>query len=150
MSDMIPPDEAIPQAVQTVLDDIDSRMSGHLPTIAVAQAGYFAAHGCYAQGLLTHSTPPADGEVAPADRLTAHPTDQPESWLALAQTYGLTFPNQPLAAARVDTYVGRAGATEQHGYVIMVEVIIDGALYRRSINVGPQTYRTQPWQQVSE
>jgi hypothetical protein len=132
---------AITAETQTILDEINSRMGTHMGTIAIAQAGYFATHGHYAQGLLTHSAPPADGEVVPADRLTDHPTDQPYSWADLATTYGLTFPSQPQAAVRVDTYNGPAG----QGYVIVVMVEINEVLYQRDINIGPLAERTQAW-----
>jgi hypothetical protein len=134
------------QETQDILAEIDARMGGHMGTIAVAQAGYRAVNGVYAQGLLTHSTIPADGETVPADRLTDHPTDQPYSWADLATTYGLTFPSQPQAAVRVDSYNGPAG----QGYVVVVVTEISGARWERAINVGAETWRTRSWTEIQE
>ena len=69
--------------------------------------------------------------------LLAKPTDQTESWLA----FGITLPAFTEAALSVETYTGPSGS----GYVIHADVISDGTLYRKSMNSGPEAWRTRDW-----
>ena len=112
------------------------------------QAAYYAAHGCYWQGFITHSAIPADGvDVAP-DRLLLHPTDQRETWVDV----GLELPNIPFAI-KVDVYKG-PNITEEfptgEGYSATVYVRYQGTLYSRTAQHGPEIWRVEEWREVTE
>jgi hypothetical protein len=124
-----------------VADRLDARRSA----VAAAQVDYLVAHGRYWQGLPTHTAAPVhttarDGD-APADRLGSAPTDQPHTW-------DDTLPGLlvgPMSGRwRVDVYDGPAGK----GYTLTVEAVHDGTLRRRTVNVGPETYRERDWHTV--
>jgi hypothetical protein len=89
------------------------------------------------QGLATHSTVPGNGSVAAPDWLDRHPTDQKESWPASIFSASTTIP----AAVEIHTYDGPSGK----GYVIFLRVTINGRLWERAINSGPERYREQAW-----
>jgi len=120
---------------------VDTRLVGRWSEIQQAQAGYHATHGRYAQGLLTHSSIPADGVEAAPDRKHAKPTDQAESWEQLSN-----LPATMMSALRLDVYDGPEGV----GYVVVVGVRIGGRLWQKRINVGPETWRAHGWREVVE
>lgn len=37
---------------------------------------------------------------------------------------------------------------EGHGWVLRAETVVDGVLYRRAVNVGPEDWRAQEWTEV--
>jgi hypothetical protein len=130
---------------QEIRDAIDSRMAGLLPQIAARQALYRAGRGRYWQGLETHAGVPEDGAQAAPDRLTAHPTDQPEDWAGGAM--GPLPATLPMTLA-VDVYDGPRG----QGYVVRAQVRIAGQLWRRTFApaVGAETGRaTSGWSRVA-
>lgn len=120
--------------------DIDQRLAAKAGEIVAKQAAYLAAHGRYWQGLCTHSVIPEDGEELPPDRAAEKPFYQAESWLDLG---GL--PETTMSALRIDTYDGPHGK----GFVVVSEVMIDGQLWSRSINFGPETFRDSEWKTIS-
>lgn len=123
--------------MSAITDGIDNLLAAYLPTISQRQADFYALTGDYFQGLPTHTTPPADGAMVLPDNLDTVPIGQPVPWP------GEDFPAQGLpCSVRLDIYVGPSGA----GWVLTAEVVIGGVLWRRAINVGPETYRAHGWQ----
>lgn len=121
---------------------IDAQLSVFLPHLHQFQASYHTGHGQYYQALASHSTPP-DSITAP-DGLTDHPTyqdaDLGELWQAAALPYELGW------SFSVSTYDGPSG----QGYVLNVVTTIDGRVYQRAINTGPEDYREAPWYEFVE
>lgn len=127
--------------VEEVLSTIDAGLHQYLPIIAQVQNNYYNEKGKYAQGLFTHSSPPTDENSEAPDQLDLKPTDQDETWEDLAE--GL-IPAAMNSRMRIDTYLSSKG----HGYVIVLEKIINGDTYRKSHNVGPETQKSHDWQMV--
>lgn len=119
---------------------VDTKLAQLWPGVQAKQDAYAAAHdGRYWQGLITASTIPADGTTVTPDVGNATPTDQPDPWPA-------ALVNSPLPMAiQMDVYDGPLGA----GYVATCYVRVLGNLYVRSQNVGPETWRTAPWTQIT-
>lgn len=107
-------------------------------SIRTRQAVYASNHnGRYWQGLRTHTACPADGtEVAP-DALTSKPSDIDLNW---TQT-GLTMPSVLCFTIRVDAYDGPSG----RGFTGTAEVTINGQVWERTANDGPETWRAHGW-----
>ena len=124
---------------------VDAWLTAKLPDLTAAQNAYFATHGRYWQGLLSHISAPAhtdshDGEAAP-DRMASKPTDQAESWSDVLPGWAtVRFPGR----LQVDVYDGPSGK----GWVYIADVMHNGTRFRRIVNVGPETFRTQGWYQV--
>lgn len=106
-------------------------------SIIDAQAMYYAWNTRYWQGLPTHSQIPDVAAPSVPDMAASHPTDQPESWLDV----DIYLPDPMSILMRVDTYRGPGG----DGYVAVSQVIVSGTLWQRSINVGPETWRSKSW-----
>src|SRR5688572_17536421 len=123
----------VPIALQTT---IETELTELITELAVMQPAFFSIYGRYWQGIRTHTTPPADGTKTPPNP-EGKPTDQSETWKDL----GLTLPEQTEASYSVSAYHSRAG----HGYVIHADVIVVGVHHRKSLNVGPDTWRTHTW-----
>ncbi len=115
---------------------IDGGIANVWPEIVSQQETYLAGHGRYFQGLCTHSTPPADGEPASPDQLNLRPDYQEESW----HDVGYDMAN-PRVALTIDQYRGPHGP----GYVCSFRVAINGQIWRRQKNVGPETSRDSDW-----
>jgi hypothetical protein len=128
----------------------------HQMEIELIQENYFKNTGHYWQGLATHSeaakpeyqtidkTQPIDEKSFPADALSIKPTDQQDqpSWTEL-------FPNvvdKLPADLRIDVYDGPDGM----GYVIGLSYCVDGLCYVRSVNVGPESWRSTDWIAIKE
>ena len=129
--------------VQEILSQIDNGLEQYLPVIAQIQEGYYSKNGRYAQGLFTHSTPPIDENMEPPDQLDLKPEDQDEAWEDLAAS---VIPATMLSRMRIDTYRSPAG----HGYVVVLEKIINNETYERSHNVGPETAKSHDWTVIPE
>lgn len=125
---------ATPAQIRQAVDD---RLAALWTAIQNKEAQYAAAHGGrYWQGRVTHSVIPADGATATPDIGTATPTDQPDPWpLALRQVA------MEMALA-INCYSGPQG----DGYVATVFVSINGTVWRRAAQVGPETWRQHGWQ----
>jgi hypothetical protein len=76
------------------------------------------------------------------DGLLGRPTDQSTPLAELWVYSGL--PMELSWSFRVDTYDGEQGP----GYVLEISTTIDGEVYLRSLNVGPENYRTRNWFKV--
>jgi hypothetical protein len=113
-------------------------------TLTTRQGNYFASHGRFFQGLSTHAVLPAHtngrDDSKPPDRLTTRPTDQTETWMdQLPEWASTTMP----ASVRINVYDGPFG----HGWTVTLELTHSGVIWRRTVNVGPETHHAQPWQQ---
>lgn len=117
---------------------VPTRIRNEFPTIANAivnyQIAYFEENGRYWQGIRTHEIAPTDGRTEVPIK-TRRPSDQAEDWSAIS------LPNSMDVALEVHTYDGPNGK----GYIIFGECIIDGEVWRRAINFGPETYRDSDW-----
>lgn len=124
---------------------IDAFIETRWPTIVARQENYRANRGVYWQGLRTHSSCPVhtnstDGSISP-DRLDATPDDAFSSW----RTVFPEWAEESLAACFwVDVYSGPTG----QGWVLHVEATYNGTRWQRSVNVGPESYRSHPWTAV--
>ena len=123
----------LPLPLQNTIDNLITNLVGQLATL---QPAYFAARGRYWQGTRTHTIIPIDG-TATAPNRNSKPTDQTDTW----QTFGITLPGTIEASLSVSVYQSRAG----HGYVIHADVISSGVHHRRSVNIGPDVWRTHTW-----
>lgn len=115
----------------------DAQIELMLPRLAEFQEQYYAVNGRYYQALESHASAPDVPEVP--SEINTSPTDQPE---ALAMFW--QFANLPDVLAwsyRIDTYSGPEG----DGYVLTISTVIAGAEWRRSINHGPDQWRTVDW-----
>lgn len=102
------------------------------------QGVYAANHGGrYWQGLRTHAVCPADGNDVAPDRLAVKPSDIDLDW---TQT-GLTMPAVLCFTIRVDAYDGPFG----RGFTGTAEVTINGNVWERTANDGPEPWRAHNW-----
>ncbi len=124
--------------IEEIFEAIDGAIAERWGLITAQQEAYLAATSRYWQGLETHSVIPADGAATAPDLAGQTPTDLPISWLDMR---GL--PPEMSAALRCDAYAGPQGK----GYVLTASVEIEGVLYERAINVGPETSRAHEWEE---
>jgi len=129
--------------VEEILSAIDVGLTQYLPVISGLQDKYQDENGRYWQGLFTHAAPPTDTNTAAPDMLDASPTDQDSSWDDIAAG---TVPAEMLSRVRIDTYK----STQGHGYVVVVEKIINGKTYEKRHNVGPESSRSRDWTELSD
>lgn len=124
--------------------NIDTVIDAYLPKLQAYEINYLDAKGHgYLQALWSHSAPPADGALVAPDLLISKPTDQAESFFDLWSAVIITDGKVPVRL-RIDVYDGPSGK----GYVIVVESIIAGSTYTRSINTGGEAWREQDWIEV--
>jgi hypothetical protein len=122
---------------------VDDWLEARWPTVQERQTSYAANHGGrYWQGLRCLSTEPlhttASFADATPDLMASHPTDQAETWTDfLPEIAGLAIP----AVVVFDVYQNATG----WGYVCTVLAKHNGTIYRRSQNVGSETWRTVAW-----
>lgn len=134
-------------SLATVRNKIDTWLTARWPTLVGWQNSYFGTNGKYFQGKWTHTNTIEQTDAlagdALADLLDDKPTDQPQSWRDLVGTAlnALPFP----ARLRIDVYDGPEGK----GWAATLQVLYQGAVYERSQNVGPETWRTVAWHSVT-
>lgn len=126
---------------------IDTFISNNWATIVARQENFRTNRGHYWQGVRTHTVTPThtnstDGSSEP-DRLDDSPSDD------LFAKWSAAFPEwagtKLGACLKVDTYDGPLGV----GWALTIEVIHNGNLYRRCLNVGPETNRAYGWQLIT-
>lgn len=116
----------------------DAQINVLLPRLSAYQLQYFAANGRYYQALESHSTAP--DVPLPPDGLSDSPTDQDENLAYFWQTFA-GLPSELAWSFKIDTYSGPDG----DGYVLTVSTDIDGQIWMRSINHGPDNWRAADW-----
>lgn len=133
----------LPTAAQQIADATDANLAASLSAAVSLQNAYFAENGRYWQGVPTIDDPPADGETLTPDT-SRRPSDQLEDWVASGAAQLL--PDQVQTRLSVDVYDGPAGA----GWVVRMEFRSEGVLYRKAVNVGPESSRSHGWREVSD
>lgn len=129
---------------------VDAKLDDLVTQLATIQGTYKTTNGKYWQGRACTATVPADGATV-ASTPTDVPTDQTRiqvegiwyggSWADVGITLDASLP----VCLHVDAYDGPQG----HGYVVNGMVTEGASTYQRSINVGPETYRTQAWTDIT-
>ena len=115
----------------------DAQIDVLLPYLDQFQQEYFVLYERYYQALISHSQVPET--LTTPDKLTYHPTDQAEN---LAYLWDRSYlPAEIAWAFSIDVYSGPGG----DGYVLNIEALVDQVTWIRSINVGPETNRSQGW-----
>jgi hypothetical protein len=104
----------------------------HGPKIKAKQDAYFAM-------IFTPDLPPDDGADVDPD-LTKRPTDQPDRWSTFLVGSGFPLTKWPGSVA-VDVYEGSLG----WGWTVRFEATKNAKRYRRTWNVGPETWRSTGW-----
>ena len=127
---------ATPAQIRNAIDD---KLASIWSAVQTKQANHLAANGKYFQGILTPVVTPTDGEETAPDE-TLKPTDQIHTWSGATFNLPATIP----MAIALDSYDGPNGK----GFVGRVEVVINGNRWRRTAQIGPETYRTKAWAQV--
>jgi hypothetical protein len=131
---------AKPSAKPKTVEYYDAQIDVLLPYLESYQADYFAANGRYYQALISHSSAP--NVPTPPDGLSNMPSDQDEN---LAYFWDIAeLPASLNWSLKIDTYSGPDG----DGYVLTVAAKIQGDIWERSINYGPDTWRAADWYQV--
>lgn len=118
----------------------DAQIDVLLPYLDQYQADYHAANGQYYQALASHASAP--DVPTPPDGLSSAPTDQSANLAYFWQSAAL--PEALAWSFKIDTYSGEYG----DGYVLTVAADIDGEIWNRLINYGPDTWRASEWYQV--
>jgi hypothetical protein len=132
------------QAQEKVPEELkyyDAQIEVMLPKLDGFEREYFELNKRYYQALTSHSIIPEVPMVP--DKMTASPTDQVET-LAYFWTAKAFLPEQLSWAISIDTYDGPVGA----GYVLNVKTMLYKETWMRSVNVGPEDYRSSDWQLV--
>lgn len=125
-----------PQELRT---EIDSRLNAQLQMIATKQEQFKGVYGIYFQLMPTHSVIPADGEERAPDQTGNKPHYQA---LSGADMGGV--PEQAMSSTKIDAYQGPLG----QGYAITSSVTLEGDLWERTINVGPESWRNADWKVI--
>jgi hypothetical protein len=116
----------------------DAQIGVMLPRLEQYQAQYYLVNRQYYQALVSHSTAP--DVPTPPDGLSNAPSDQAEN-LAYFWNVFATLPSELAWSFSIDTYSGPFG----DGYVLNVETVVDGQLWKRAVNYGPDTWRAADW-----
>jgi hypothetical protein len=119
----------------------DAQIDLLIPHLDDFQYQYYITNGRYYQALESHSAAP-DVPTVP-DGIEQSPTDQPESLALFWEGYA-NLPDVLAWALRIDTYSGPDG----EGYVLTVSTVINGEVWQRSINYGPDASRNAEWYPV--
>ena len=120
----------------------DAQINVLLPRLIGFQEGYHNATGKHYQALKSHSQAPTV-PIEP-DRMSGKPTDQAED-LAYFWDNEAHLPKKLDWAFAINTYSGPDG----DGYVLVVTAaLIRDETWTRSVNVGPEEWRSTEWIQV--
>jgi len=127
--------------IAQIRDAVNAKLAPILAAIDDAQTVYFGIKGRYWQGLWTHSIAPLNAELLSPDRYSDKPTDIAETWAQLASAVNSLVDVPIPCRIRCDVYNGPGG----WGYVASGEVRVNGKTYLRSVNRGPESWRTHDW-----
>lgn len=115
---------------------INTLLANFKTALTSAQSNYFTAKGRYWQGLQTPLVIPTDQNELVVEK-THHPTDQVESW----EDVSIVLPASLSIALAVHVYDGPLG----HGYMVIGKVKLGEQYWMRSVNMGPEVWRTHKW-----
>lgn len=130
-----------PPATPEELKYYDAQIDVLLPKLVSFESEYKDINRRYYQALTSHDVVPEVPTIP--DKLEASPTDQVET-LAYFWTEKAFLPEQLAWAISIDTYDGPSGT----GYVLNITTMLYKETWRKSINYGPEDYRTSDWYQV--
>lgn len=116
----------------------DAQIDVLWPRLQTFQDQYRTVNGIYYQSLESNSTVPEVPTLP--DGLNDAPSDQPESLALFWQDFA-ELPSELAWAFRIDTYSGPDG----DGYTLTATTVIDGQVWERSLNYGPDTWRDADW-----
>lgn len=145
MAKLPEPPQGLENKCNTILNDLVTQLSTKQETyktedLADPLVGT-RKRGKYFQGLRVHDILPSEGNETVPDR-SKKPTDQIESW----EDAGITLPSTMPLSVRVDVYNGLQG----WGFVVIGELEVGNKVWRRAINVGPESYRnTDGWIKIT-
>lgn len=120
--------------------DIDPYIEKFAADLDSFQEAFKAQYGIYAQMLSPFAAVPADGKADLPTDILKYPTSGVTADAVWKVTGLEAFP----ASIRIDVYDGPRGK----GYVLVFDTKFNGQLFTKSINVGPEAYRTTDWQIV--
>lgn len=131
-------------STEEILDLIDAYLVLVWDNVKYKQLEYYDMCRCgmYMQGLISHSSIPADGDHQFPDLFLTHPSDFPASWLMMDI---LPFSPAPYAF-RMDTYHGPYGP----GFTFTVTIEIRGQNWTRTLNYGGEIWRGHTWEVQGE
>lgn len=118
---------------------VEGQIPAILATIQAKQTTYASAARRPAQLRWTHSAPP-DRDAVAVDAVDDKANDMPQSW----RDFG-GYPATSRMRLRVDVYHTPRG---DWGWVLVIDMIVDGATWRRVVNQGPEDWREQDWAEV--
>ncbi len=135
--------EPQPVTAQVNLSALKAQIDGELALlwdiILTRQLAHYSMYGKWFQGMITHGTIPADGNVAFPDNWGSSPTDQNTNWQDFLDT---RLPATLPMAITIDVYTGPLGS----GFTACVWAYANGDLYRRCKAIGPEKQpRTLDW-----
>jgi hypothetical protein len=128
--------------VQAAADTVIAGIETTLGTLQVTYSGQHSSR--YFQGIITTPLASIPNNLNDANPVVAtmtpnllvKPTDQSETWV----DFDISIPAIPFAI-QIDVYDSRGG----WGFVVHLIVKWANQLYARSINIGPEGYRTSVW-----
>jgi hypothetical protein len=133
-----PPQPLLNANPRAIMNAIDRDVADRWPDLIEAQQLQWQRHGRMMQLFDSHSYIPANGSADLPDQLWARPTYQSENWLStnvISPLDGLPY------TARVDAYEAPRGP----GFVLVVQVVLEGQTYSRSWQYGPEQWRAHDW-----
>ena len=121
---------------------IETDLAARYADIKAAQDAYFAAHGRYFQGVLTHTSIPAhtvavQNDAAP-DNMAGHPTDQAETWNDFLP--GIAGQSMP-AALETHVYDGPDGP----GWTLRQRCSLESEEFQREREATGKAWRRERW-----
>jgi hypothetical protein len=127
----------VPQALRSLEGRLLTNPTGALYKLNEFQTTEKNTRGVYHQFLWTHDKAP--GSTVALLYLDNKPTDARITPRAMFTEKGIATSQD--TRWKVDIYNGPSG----EGYQIDVETVINGVVWRKSLNTGPETYRATDW-----
>ena len=123
------------QSVNPVIESAgDVELSDLITDLSAKQTDYFNQKGRYWQGIRTHAI--TDKSITLNKKVK--PTDQKESW----EDMKIALPEKSRYVYEVIPYETPKG----HGYTITLLTKINGDVYTKTYNYGPEAEREHDWQ----
>jgi hypothetical protein len=113
----------------------DAWIASRMPYFEAKQEAWIVSHGSYFQGLITHSTIPADEVETSPNKLSSRPTDQAETWEDFLLTAPpINFPTSMSMALEFRVYTSVRG----NGWDCIATFDYWGLRYQKFWSVGPE------------